>query len=170
MKTANLRFFSILVKAGQAWDLQQSQVHYQQADRLAKRFKLQTAGVERLSRRMLVVEEKKTDLLNKANEALKADRPVTPKGDNAVVYAGQILKIEAGHAGTGKVLEAVVGRLITLGESAMQAGQIPRAKGYQKTAEELMQRLSLSETGLAYAFGVNHGSGAAAGGRGEAGS
>jgi hypothetical protein len=75
-------------KAIQAGDLQPGQVHYQQAETLIKRFKLQTADIERLSRGIIAVEKKQqeqktrelrlAELLKRANEALKADRLVIP--------------------------------------------------------------------------------------------
>jgi hypothetical protein len=109
-----------------------------------------------LSRGIIAVEKKQqeqktrelrlAELLKRANEALKADRLVTPKDDNAVVYASEVLKLEANQAQARQVLEAVAGRLVALGESAVQTGQIPKAKGYQETALDLARRYGLDET------------------------
>jgi hypothetical protein len=143
-------------KAVQAGDLQQGQAHYQQSETLIKRFKLETSGIERLSRGIIAVEKKQqeqetrklrlAELLKKANEALKADRLVTPKDDNAVAYANEVLQLEANQAQARQVLEAVAGRLVALGESAVKTGQIPKAKGYQETALDLARRYGLDET------------------------
>ncbi len=143
-------------KAIQAGDLQQGQAHYQQSETLIKRFKLEASGIERLSRGIIAAEKKQqeqetrkrrlAELLKKANEALKADRLVTPKDDNAVAYASEVLQLEANQAQARQVLEAVAGHLVALGESAVQTGQIPKAKGYQETALDLARRYGLDET------------------------
>ena len=95
-----------------------------------------------------VREQRTAVLLDKAQRALEADRLIAPEGDNAVMYSGEILGLDANHAEAKRILEAVVSRLTTLGETAVQQGDLPNAKSHHQAAEGIARQFKISETGV----------------------
>jgi translation initiation factor 3 subunit A len=95
-----------------------------------------------------VREQRTAVLLDKAQRALEADRLIAPESDNAVMYSGEILGLDANHAEAKRILEAVVSRLTTLGETAVQQGDLPNAKSHHQAAEGIARQFKISETGV----------------------
>jgi hypothetical protein len=63
-------------------------------------------------------------LLDKAKKALNEAHYTAPEGDNAAVYAGQILDLDPKHAEAQEILQKVVEHHVAEGEKAIQAGDL----------------------------------------------
>lgn len=85
-------------------------------------------------------------LIEKAQQALAANRLTIPSGESASDYAGQVLKLESKHPKAWSILEDIVGRLVASGEVALANDQLGAARERQRAAERVIKRYGLSST------------------------
>ena len=77
------------------------------------------------------------ELLDSADQAVKQKRLVSPRGDSAVEYYQQVLKLVPGYEEAEQGLTSILDRLLNWSDAAMQQGRLDKARYYLAQARRI---------------------------------
>jgi len=89
-------------------------------------------------------------LMKQAEEAREADRWMAPEGDNVLEYAGQMLDLDPEHEGARQLISLTVTKSLEAAESALNRGELEKARAYSEEAGELGRRYKVESAELSW--------------------
>lgn len=87
-------------------------------------------------------------LVGKAERAREAGRWTAPAGDNVLGFARQILDLAPAHTGARQLIAQTVAKSLEAAASALNRGEIEKARVHSEQARELVQRYEIVSTEL----------------------
>ncbi|MEH6650051.1 MAG: hypothetical protein V7707_08520 [Motiliproteus sp.] len=77
------------------------------------------------------------ELLDRADLAMMRKRLTEPRGDNAVDYYRQVLKLQPGYPEAEQALQSIVDRYVQWSDAAVQQGRLTQGRGYLLKARQI---------------------------------
>ncbi|MGH8615215.1 MAG: protein kinase domain-containing protein [Gammaproteobacteria bacterium] len=87
-------------------------------------------------------------LIKQAEAARAADRWTAPEGDSVLEYARQILDLDPEHEGARQLISQTVGKSLEAAGSALNRGELEKARAYSEAAGELVRRYQVESAEL----------------------